>query len=57
MSFADFCGGAELSAIERAGFEADVRFLQGQTFNHRPSADWQRMLTAFRNRARVNRRV
>lgn len=57
MSFADFCASTGMSGIERAGFEADVKFIQGQNFNHRPSADWHRMLSAFRSRARVNRRA
>jgi len=57
VGFADFCAAVGLSNIERAAFEADVKFIQGANFDHRPAEQWARMLASFRGRARVNRRV
>jgi len=57
VSFGDFCADRGLSAIEKAGFQADAQFIQAVTFNHRPAGEWARMLQSFRSRARVKGRV
>lgn len=48
MSLAAFAAEEGLTAMQRAGFEAHVRFGEGSNFNLRPRSEWARMLNTFR---------